>query len=113
MYSAKEIYLSIDQDGRIRVDPYYAVFRVGDSLVWRCAEGTAWTIGFRNSRTPTDKRVIQGHGDEMDGEHVAKKEGHFSYAVAVLGRKRNKLAGKPIIFMDANCPEIIIDSAEN
>ncbi len=108
MAAVKEVYLAIDQDGRIQVEPYYAVFHLGVTLVWKCAEGTAWTIGFRDSRTPTGKKVIQGHGAELDGVHIAKKRGHFRYAVAVVGQKRNRLGGKPIIFLDAACPAIII-----
>jgi uncharacterized protein YijF (DUF1287 family) len=106
---ATEIYISVDSDGEITIEPYYAEFQLGETLVWRADEGIAWTIGFRDSRTPTDKKVIKGNGAGMDGDHVAHKRGHFRYAVAMAGEGEGRLEGMPVIFLDAACPEIIID----
>ncbi len=105
------IKLSI-KSGKVFVDPYYAPVKRGEPIEWTAKEGCAWTIGFKNKTSPTDELVIHGVGSVMDGKHVAKRKGHYPYTACVTGtagKSHKKLHGKEMIFLDVNCPEIIID----
>jgi len=109
MAKARKIVLSVDADGIITVDPYYARFRVGDPIRWEMKENSPWTIGFHDKRTPTDALVIHGHGNTMFEVHKAQKAGHYRYTPALYRESHPKLRERPGIFLDASCPEIIVD----
>lgn len=110
MAETRQVYLSVDEHGRIVADPYYAIFQLGDELVWVCEDDFPWAIGFHDKRSPTKELVIHGRGKEAVGTHKALRSGHFTYSVA-LYQELHPLIKQPTIFLDATCPEIIIAGA--
>jgi hypothetical protein len=100
------------KNGKVHVDPYYAHFSRGEVIEWSGPEGSPWAVAFKNNKKPTDQLVIHGLGAAADGKHVAKKRGHYPYEACLLGvgdESLKSLRGKPVIFLDFACPEIIID----
>lgn len=106
MARTKKVTISLNA-GKIEVDPYWAIFKAGRPLIIKYATPAPWAVGFHGKRTPTDTLVIQGHGSQMDGPHTADREGHFPYTVALVGINERFPDGT--VFLDAACPEIIIE----
>ncbi len=99
----------MDEQGNITVDPYYAIFPFGAELVCVTDEDSPWAIGFHGKRSSTEALVIQGHGKRVIGRHKISRRGHFSYTVAVHRQNHQRTNRTGAIFLDATCPEIIID----
>ncbi len=98
--------IKVDGKGKVTVDPYYAVFKKGQQLMWRTnPKGLPWAVAFHCKRSPTRAVVIRGNGEYMRGRPVVRREeGHFPYTVAVA----SVLGRRGTIFLDTACPEIII-----
>ena len=95
------------QDDHVTVQPYYGAATLRTQLKWKSGPDVPWAIGFLDGRTPfTDgTRVLQGFGSEMyNSPGGSLRSGHYRYRVAILGTLR----GRPAIFLDAACPEIIV-----
>ncbi|MFB3826153.1 MAG: hypothetical protein ACE15B_05260 [Bryobacteraceae bacterium] len=100
------------EDGRVVVTPYYAQFYVGQEIRFEAAPGTPWALEFHGKRSPEGPggaTVAHGNGARMWPRLVARRTGHFGYSVALTGPDSRL---EYTVFMDAACPEIIIDAQE-
>jgi len=109
MAHADRVTIRLNDDGTLEIEPYWAIFYKGQDLVIAYVTDAPWAVGFHGKRTPTDALVIHGNGSHMDRPHEALKRGHYPYTVAVVGQNDAFLRDYPTVFLDAACPEIIIE----
>jgi hypothetical protein len=98
---SKPVDITINR-GRLKVTPYRRNALKKDTVVWSCNKGP-FIIQFLTQTPFAAKTMISGGSPHKKSARVREKakRGAYKYAVAVYANGR--------IYLDANCPAIIID----
>jgi hypothetical protein len=97
----KLVHITI-KDGRLKISPYHLKTQNSDTVIWDCNKGP-FAVQFLERSPFSESTFISGRSRHQKSAKVrsrARKDS-YEYAVAVYWNGR--------IYLDANCPAIIID----